>query len=281
MQELSAAERMKAAESFLLQSPPGEINDVFHDIRTLINNDEALQTDVPDALLKYHTEQLTTVSKSNSSDSEQVVISEYNRVEDRFIDPRKRESFRFDSIRQTVEDVQSCEIDEESEPLRSALDTAVQKYALEHYPSGVVGVFSGSEGALHICIIDNKYNPANFWNGRWRSVWSKQANDTTWKGLIKVNVHYYEDGNVQLENEREVEVTIDGREEDHEAYGKALLKQIAAQEKTFQLALNEAYDELAETTFKGLRRALPLTRNKLDWNKILNYRIGNELGSRG
>lgn len=44
--------------------------------------------------------------------------------------------------------------------------------------------------------------------------------------------------------------------------------------------MNESYNDLAEETFKGLRRALPLTRNKLDWNKILNYKIGNELAQK-
>ncbi|KAI7879029.1 hypothetical protein K492DRAFT_179049 [Lichtheimia hyalospora FSU 10163] len=55
---------------------------------------------------------------------------------------------------------------------------------------------------------------------------------------------------------------------------------MAALDKKYHQALNDSYGELAENTFKGLRRALPLTRNKLDWNKILNYKIGNELAQK-
>lgn len=44
--------------------------------------------------------------------------------------------------------------------------------------------------------------------------------------------------------------------------------------------MNESYNDLAENTFKGLRRALPMTRNKMDWNKILNYKIGSELSQK-
>lgn len=43
---------------------------------------------------------------------------------------------------------------------------------------------------------------------------------------------------------------------------------IEHEEGKYQAALNDAYQEMSEKTFKGLRRALPLTRQKLDWDKV-------------
>jgi len=61
---------------------------------------------------------------------------------------------------------------------------------------------------------------------------------------------------------------------------KAFIDLISAAETKYQTALNESYHELAENTFNGLRRALPYTRTKIDWSKILTYRIGAELAAK-
>jgi hypothetical protein len=52
------------------------------------------------------------------------------------------------------------------------------------------------------------------------------------------------------------------------ASAKKLLALIADQEGAYQESLGDAYHEMGEKTFKGLRRALPLTRQKLDWDKV-------------
>jgi hypothetical protein len=68
--------------------------------------------------------------------------------------------------------------------------------------------------------------------------------------------------------------------QDEAKAAKAIVKAIEKAEKEYQMAINESYTELSENTFKELRRALPFTRNKVDWHKILNYKIGSELANK-
>ncbi|RCH92978.1 F-actin-capping protein, partial [Rhizopus stolonifer] len=163
--------------------------------------------------------------------------------------------------------------------LREAVEKEALDYVNDHYPNGVCTVHATENNEIAIAIVDNKYNPNNFWNGRWLASWIYDTQSGSLKGATKVNVHYYEDGNVQLNADKTFEAQVT-KVDDEAQLAKSLLKQIASIDRGYQNTMNESYSELADDTFKCLRRALPMTRNKLDWNKIMNYKIGNELSQK-
>ncbi|KAG2181620.1 hypothetical protein INT44_008435 [Umbelopsis vinacea] len=303
MTEFSVDEKVHIAASFLLESPPGEVNDVFNDIRTLIGDDDALQAGILTSLEDHNTEQLITVALPESET--EVIISKFGQLEGgRFADPRSKQSFAFDHMRlvryttwnrsgnMPYPTLRYMHLDFAYKwcIFRAAIDNEVQAYVSDHYPHGVTTVH-GSGSKVTIVIVDNKYNPSNYWyvlffvrvrsitsqwNGRWRAVWEVEKGGSQLKGSAKVQVHYYEEGNVQLNSTKDFELDISS-EQDEKKAATSIVKAIEKAEKEYQMAINENYTELSENTFKELRRALPYTRNKVDWHKIFNYKVGNSI----
>lgn len=91
-------------------------------------------------------------------------------------------------------------------------------------------------------------------------------------GTIQVDVHYYEDGNVRLLTTNTVGAEIAG------GAAPDVVRTIARKEKEYQESLNDAFGQLSEGAFKSLRRQLPITRQKIDWDKIGSYRLGQQVG---
>lgn len=114
----------------------------------------------------------------------------------RFYDPRSKQSFKYDHLRKEAVDLQPYEADAVSEPWRTALDIETIAYTANHYKNGVSSVFARSQGAqitLSICIEDHQFQPKNFWNGRWRSLWhitftNNSATSCELKGVLKAQV---------------------------------------------------------------------------------------------
>ncbi|KAJ7440910.1 F-actin-capping protein subunit alpha [Mycena galericulata] len=285
---MNAAERIEAACSFLLQSPPGEINDVLNDVRNIISDDDSLHEGVLPALKEYNLSQFMTVDVPGTD--HQSIISEAARVsateegQERFIDPRSKTSFLFDHLSLEASDSQPAEPDADSEPFRAALEKATLTYLSAHFHDGVASIFAAKESTnkFVLQVVANKYNPSNYWAGRWRSEYIIDLNENDVHGKVLVNVHYYEQGNVQLSTTHTISLSLPAAvvASSPSASASKILALIEDEEGKYQTSLNDTYQEMGEKTFKGLRRALPVTKQKIDWDRALGpYKLGQELAS--
>lgn len=145
------------------------------------------------------------------------------------------------------------------------LQAAVAKYVAQHYPSdSAFGVFAQQNAEeVAVVLVDNKFSPNNYWNGRWLGHYLVNTASNKITGKLTLDIHYYEDGNVRLKTNKDVSETLS------DLSAKGIAQKLASIEEEYQTQVNKTFINLNEGPFKSLRRQLPVTRSKMDWYQPL------------
>jgi len=256
-----------------MSAPTGEVDDVVSDVKQLVNDGSVLDDKALAGILReYNTDQLTPALDPSGS-GRMIVVSKYGQVgNDHYLDPNSGKIYKFDHNRRvfTDETDKKAVLDDRTEGYRSAAQKALEVYISDNYKANkaVVAVYGSDNGSLTIALTARNVNLGNFWTGGWRGVYTVSVSGSgkkEMKSSVKINVHYFEDGNVQLHSNIEsgLGVQVSGSPEDTAA---SISKALAAFETDFQNNLEEMYVNMHRSTFKSMRRFLPLNKQKFNWN---------------
>ena len=176
--------------------------------------------------------------------------------------------------------------DAEVERWRAGVARELHKYVGSAFPGGGAVVYGAGRAAggacsLVACVSSLKVSPRNFWTGSWRSEWRLEvdaaAGRATMRYEVGVLVHYFEEGNVQLNTSTSGAAAVEGvGGGDVERAARAVVEEIRRVEKEYLVSLEDAYDDLKETNFKELRRKLPMTRSHFPWENAESF-LASEL----
>lgn len=280
---------------FILHTPTGQLNNVLNDLKLLVpselHNHIFNDNNLIPLLRQYHTQQLTHITIDDNNKN--ILVTSYNQISvansnqiysniindntdsqqlqqyDEFIDPNTSTIYSVDYIKQaaTLNTNNSIQQHSTHESLRSILNQYVQQYIQDTYKQSkaLSCVYAVSE-QLIICISGKNINLTNYYSGSITCIYKYNTINNTLNGNIHILIHYFEDGNVQLNTTHKLDDISITQTDSDSNISKSIVDKINEFETTYLLSLDNMYNNIRDTTFKSMRRILPVTQTKFNWS---------------
>lgn len=275
--DYSPEQKAKIARHFLYVTPHGEVLDIVKDLKKVVKPSSIISDEwVKDALTEYNKKRFAIIS----GDTSKIICCPQAEVnKNQYLHPDKKIVCVVDPVKQKITEEHDAAHLVATEgrvfEFRNAISEKLKEYLNAFYEdgsspnsvaSGAGSVFAAPNGMIAVVITYKNLNQNNYWTGGWQSEWTTNISKNgkvALEGRIRLNVHYYEDGNVQLDSNfnEKAEIQVTSAEET----ASNLLGIISDLETDFQKKLDQFYVQMHDSTFKNMRRFLPKTGKKMDW----------------
>lgn len=256
----------EVCSNFLSAAPPGQFSAIKSSL-TALNpqfNDDAV---VEAAALRYSSKNARVVMLPSGANA---VLCQESFINSRhFYDPKTGEVYKIDHCTLAVEPSSAAALAPNSalEPLRLAIQAAMEQYLQRRFPTkgSAVGVYA-KNSVITVAIVAENASSKNMWGGSWSSTWTINCTSApVVKGVVEIKAHFFEDSNIQL-NTIKASDTKTLAAAAPEATTADLVAFIQLTENDIQRGLDEMYASMADETFRAIRRTMPITRTKMEWN---------------
>lgn len=246
---------------------------VLNDVVKLVNDKSVLDEKNLNAIMKKHNEDNLVIA---DCDGKLALFSQYGSLGGgKYFDAANKRVLAADFQKKTFAVAEDAPPSNSFDAYREAIQAEVSKYLSTAYnlkkaarvtKKQVAAVFAADNGDININISALNSKMVAFWSGGWNSTYAfsvASKGSASCKCTIKVRVHTFESGNVQLISKNEVDrkITVGTPE----ATAKAVAKLIEQIETEYQGGMEEMYIMLAQKAFKKMRRILPVNQRKMDW----------------
>ena len=254
---------VNVAKYIIKKTPIGHLNKSLENLRSVVGEQVMDTNDVKKEIHNYGETHLSAVN--NDVTNSKVVISPLTKDGEGFYyDQGQKVKFKIGLESGNVEEAQAIEVQND---LRDEIEKKTKDYLGKCYKMEVTryNVFYDADGNKIVVLISvHNLNLKSFWSGEWLSTWEMDINSKEVKGALRANTYYYEEGNIQFNLDTKFNGSASG--DDNAAIADSLIDFIKTSENSVQLELEKVYDELSENYIKPLRRKLPVTGTKMNWN---------------
>jgi capping protein alpha len=282
-EDYSPEQLSKLARHFVYVAPHGEVQDLLKDLRKVV--DKSIITDewVQSSLTEYNKRRFVIAEGDNSK----VICCPQGEVEPNvYLHPDKKLTCKIDPVTQKItaeSDAGNLIPSGHISEYRNEISNKLKEYLSSHYEDGTTNpnttsrgfgtVYASPQGQIAIIVSYKNINLNNYWTGGWQSEWTFNVPDkgkgkAKLEGRIRLNVHYFEDGNVQLNTTFNENGDIDIS--DVKKTATTIINTIQTLENDFQQRLDRFYQQMHDSIFKNIRRALPKIGKKFDWRSSVH-----------
>ena len=254
---------INVAKYIINQTPIGHLNKSIQNLKNLIGEESMESETIKKEIQNYAENHLSHVQYNNEGNK--LIISNVTKDNDGFYYDQGQKI----KVKLNISDggINSIDSIEDSDSLRQEIDTKIKSYLDKYYTNGI------SKSNIYIDKLANKIiilisahniNMKNFWSGEWLSSWEYDIKSKKIKGNIKTNTYYYEEGNIQFNLNTNFDESVSGSS--NSDISNNIYKIIEKSENNIQVELESVYDNFSNDYIKPLRRKLPVTGTKMNWN---------------
>ena len=254
---------VNVAKYIIKKTPIGHLGKAIENLKAVVGEEVMDTPDVKKELHAYGESHLSAV-KNNVTNTKVVISSLTKDDEGYYYDQGQKVKFQIGLDSGAVENAQPIEV---HNGLRDEIEKKLKQYLQKCYATEVTKsnvYFNQKTNKIVVLISVHNLNLKSFWSGEWLSTWELNIKNNSINGTLKAATYYYEEGNVQFNLDTKFNGSTKGG--DAAAIADGLIKKKKKSENSVQLELEKVYDELSENYIKPLRRKLPVTGTKVNWN---------------
>lgn len=256
------AETIKITKYIIKNTPIGHLSKTLENLKSVVGEKIMDEASVKEEIQEYGASHNSQIPLDICP--EKVVISNLTKTSEGFYqDQVQKVQFRITS--NGIEDAGNIEIECS---LRDVLSTKMSEYINSAYKTEITRYnvhYDSLANKLFIVISAHNINLKSYWSGEWLSTFEYDIENHKLSGKLKGDTYYYEEGNVQFNMDTDFEEqTI--KADDEETTANEIIKYIDKHENDVQKQLESIYMSFSEDYIKQLRRAMPITKQKMNWN---------------